>query len=91
MNNDSVTGSSGSSYISHRSYQYTIDIPHPTTIAYGIDTPPNYGYFSHGHFIHFIKLVILQALQNHPENIWIDKPSQLYLEAIKNDRKHCYS
>jgi hypothetical protein len=30
--NNSVTGSSGSCYISHGSYKYTIDIPDPPTI-----------------------------------------------------------
>jgi hypothetical protein len=39
------------------------------------DTPPDYGCISCGRFFHCNKLVILQALRNHPENIWIDKPS----------------
>jgi hypothetical protein len=59
--------------------------------AYGIDATLDYGYVSHGRFFHCNKLVILRELWNHPEHIWIDKPSQLYLEAIKNNRKHCYN
>jgi hypothetical protein len=172
MNEDNETGSSGSSYISHGSCQYIIDIPGPPTIfiewsadipqpgiskivlfhlsaiiwipivllilynkkicwtqlpnqlvhykrwnnpekqlllpggvfqnqgffyamhlhhpkAYRVDTPPDYGYVSHGCFFHCNQLII-QALRYHPENIWIDKHSQLYLEAIKRNRAHGY-
>jgi hypothetical protein len=37
------------------------------------------------------KLIILQALRHRPENIWIDKPSQRYLETIDQYRRHCYN
>jgi hypothetical protein len=34
MENDSKTGSSGSSYISSRSYTYTIDLPDPPPVVF---------------------------------------------------------
>jgi hypothetical protein len=59
--------------------------------SYAVNTPSSDGYYSHGRFFHCNKLIILQSLRHHPENIWIGKLSQQYLEAIDRYRRHCYS
>jgi hypothetical protein len=73
----------------NQGFLYASHLHHPK--AYGVNTPPSYGYNSCGRFFHCNKLIILQELRHRPENIWIDKPSQRYLETTDRNRRRCYN
>jgi hypothetical protein len=73
----------------HQTFLYVKHIHHPK--AFRVSTPSSYGYVSHGLLHHCNKLIILQGLRSCPEDIWIDNPTQRYIENIKRNRLHCYN